>query len=316
MSGPDRLGEMAAFVAVIDAGGLAAGARAMGMTASAMSKLLARLEQRLGVRLVHRTTRRMALTVEGRRFHQRARDILAEVDHAESELQASGRQPKGLLRVSLSHGFGTLQVVPLLPAFATHHPGIELELIFADHHVDLLAEGIDVAVRVGSVRDESLVARKLATHERIVCAAPSYLQRHGTPRQPADLARHTCVRYAAASALNAWPFRGEGGKVERISVSGTIRSNNVDALYAAVLGGLAIGRMPDFIAGPELASGRLVPLLQDFALPEASPIHAVWPAQRQPSPRLRAFVDFLLERFQPVAPWQGLPAELLAAVPA
>ena len=303
ISGVNRAGEMAAFAQVVEHGNLTRAAAALRLSPSGVSKLIARLEERLGVRLLQRTTRRVAPTAEGRLFYERAREILEEIDAAE-ELVGSGRlRPRGTLRVSLSHGFGMSQIVPLVPAFSERYPDVELQLAFADRRLDLVAEGIDLAIRLGPIRDEALIARRLADHGRIVCAAPAYLARHGTPPTPADLAGHNCILFDQPDYLNQWPFRAPDGTVERVRARGNFRSDNGDALFELLLSGLGIAWAADFLALPHLAAGRLVPLLADHAVDERTAIHAVYPQRRHLPAKVRAFIDFLAERFQPVAPW-------------
>ena len=300
----NRAGEMAVFAAVVEHGSLTRAATGLGLSPSAVSKLLARLEDRLSVRLLQRTTRRVAATAEGRLFYERAREILDELDAAE-ELVGSGRlRPRGTLRVSLSHGFGMSQIVSLVPDFSERFPEVELQLAFADRRLDLVAEGIDLAIRLGPIRDESLIARRLGDHGRIVCAAPAYLARHAAPATPADLARHNCILFDQPDYLNTWPFRAADGTVERVRVRGNFRSDNGDALFELLLQGLGIAWAADFLTLPHLAAGRLVPLLTDVAVDERTAIHAVYPARRHLPAKVRAFIDFLAGRFQPAPPWR------------
>ena len=298
----DRAGQMAVFAAVVEHGGLSRAARAVGLSPSAVSKLIGRLEDRLGVRLLRRTTRKVAPTAEGRLFYERARELLDELDAAEELVGAGRLRPRGTLRVTLSHGFGMRRIVPLVPEFSVLHPEIELQLAFADRCLDLVAEGIDLAIRLGPLRDETLIARRLTDHGRIVCAAPAYLARHGAPAVPADLARHNCVLFDQPEHLNHWPFRTPAGQVERIRVRGNFRSDNGDALIELLLAGLGIARAADFAALPLLAAGRLVPLLANFAVDDRTPIHAVYPQRRHLPAKVRVFIDFLVERLQGAAP--------------
>ena len=301
--GVNRAGEMAVFVQVVEHGSLTAAAQSLRLSPSAVSKLLARLEDRLGARLLQRTTRRVAPTAEGRLFYERARELLDELDAAEELVSAGRLRPRGTLRVSLSHGFGMSQIVPLVPEFAARYPDVELQLAFADRRVDLAGQGMDLALRLGAVHDESLIARRLADHGRIVCAAPAYLDRHGIPADPEALVGHNCILFDQPDHLNQWPFRAPDGSVVRIRVRGNFRSDNGDALFELLLGGLGIAWAADFLALPHLATGRLVPLLADFAVDERTAIHAVYPQRRHLPAKVRAFIDFLVERFQPVAPW-------------
>lgn len=296
ISGADRAGEMAVFVQVVEHGSLTAAARALRLSPSAVSKLISRLEDRLGARLLQRTTRRVAATAEGRLFYERAREILEELDAAEELVSAGRLRPRGTLRVSLSHGFGMSRIVPLVPDFTARYPDVELQLAFADRRIDLAGQGIDLALRLGPVHDESLIARRLGDHGRIVCAAPAYLERHGTPTRPQDLATHNCILFDQPDYLNQWPFRGPDGTVDRVRVRGNFRSDNGDALFELLLQGLGIAWAADFLALPHLAAGRLVPLLADATVDERTAIHAVYPQRRHLPAKVRAFIDFLLER--------------------
>ena len=298
IGGVNRAGEMAVFAQVVEHGNLTRAATALRLSPSGVSRLIGRLEDRLGVRLLQRTTRRVTPTAEGRLFYERAREILDEIDAAEELVGAGRLRPRGTLRVSLSHGFGMSRIVPLVPEFSARHPEIELLLAFADRRLDLVSEGIDVAIRLGPVHDESLIARRLADHGRIVCAAPAYLLRHGTPRAPADLAGHNCILFDQPEYLNHWPFRTADGTVERLRVRGNFRSDNGDALFELLLGGLGIAHAADFLALPHLAAGRLVPLLPEHAVDERTAIHAVYPQRRHLPAKVRAFIDFLVERLQ------------------
>ena len=315
ITGSNRAGEMAVFVAVAEHGSLTHAARGLGLSPSAVSKLISRLEDRLGVRLLQRTTRRVTLTAEGRLFNERAREILEELDAVE-ELVGSGRlRPRGMLRVSLSHGFGMSQIVPLVPAFGERYPDIELQLAFADRRLDLVAEGIDLAIRLGPIRDEALIARRLGDHGRIVCAAPAYLARHGAPATPADLVRHNCVLFDQPDYLNQWPFRTADATVERVRIRGNFRSDNGDALIELLLAGLGIANAADFVALPLIAAGRLVPLLADYAVDERTPIHAVYPQRRHVPAKVRVFIDFLATALRR-PPWLDAGMSRFGTIPA
>lgn len=298
----DRLDDMTAFIRVVEDGNFSAAARSLHLTPSGVSKLIGRLEDRLGVRLIQRTTRRLALTAEGRTFYERCRDILAEIESLEQDVGTARSEPRGTLRVSLSNGFGLTQVVPLLPEFSALYPKVQITLIFQEHVVDLIAEGFDLAIRLGAIRDESLVARRLGEHRRVVCAAPSYLAAQGVPHGPEDLTRHDCMMFDAPEALNHWPFRWPDGRTGRVAIHGTFRSNNGEALYNLLLAGTGIANAADFLVKRDLLQGRLVPLLRDYAEPQPTPIHAVYPHRRHLPAKTRVFVDFLAERFAG-SPW-------------
>lgn len=298
--------DMAAFVRAVERGGFSAAARDLGLTPSAVSKLVTRLEDRLGVRLLNRTTRSLALTPEGEAYFHRAQRILADIAEAEEEVGRNRAQPRGLLRVNVGTAFGMHQLVPALPEFLLRHPEIQVELTITDRLVDLIEEGADLGIRLGNLADSSLVARRICEVERVVCAAPAYLRRHGTPGKPEELRGHNCLSMVNAPALRRWPFEGRGG-VEQVEVSGNVGATSADALLALALRGLGIIRLSDVIVGAAIREGRLVPLLEAVHHREALPLHAVYPQGRHRSPRVAAMIDFLVERFAS-APWRSSPA--------
>jgi DNA-binding transcriptional LysR family regulator len=293
----DREGALSLFVRVVDAGSFSEAARHLGLTPSAVSKQIARLEDRLGARLVERTTRRLGVTEVGRQLHHRARRILADIDEAERAVSESLAQARGTLRVTASLAFGQRWLAPHAAAFLAEHEQVRLELLLTDQLVDLVAEGIDVAIRFGHLADSALVARRLAPHRRIICASPVYVARAGQPLRPADLARHNCLTFSGRPDLNHWPFR-VGGKSESVAVAGRLSASSGEALHAAALNGAGIARIASFLALPDLKAGRLVALLEEFAPPDSEAVFAVYPSSRHMSPKLRAFIDFLLRRLK------------------
>ncbi|MGF1609540.1 MAG: LysR family transcriptional regulator [Kiloniellales bacterium] len=305
MSG--ALSELEVFVRVVQAGSFSAAARELGLTPSAVSKQIARLEDRLGARLLNRTTRRVSVTEVGSAFHERGQRILADMAEAEQAVLDLHGAPRGTLRVSLPLAFGRLHVVPLIPGFLAAYPEVRVDLAFNDRFVDLIEEGIDVAVRVGELADSSLIVRRLAANRRVVCATEDYLARHGTPRTPADLTRHNCLTYAYRQMRNDWRFCGTDGKAQTVRVSGNLESNEVEALRSALLAGVGIALVPLWMAGPDLASGRVVEVLRDYHVPDSA-IHAVYPPGRHLSPKVRAFVDLLAARFSDRECWTAPPA--------
>ena len=295
--------DLVAFVRAVERGGFSAAARDLDLTPSAVSKLVTRLEDRLGVRLLNRTTRSLALTAEGEAFFHRAQRILADIAEAEEEVGRSRAQPRGLLRVNVGTAFGMHQLVPALPDFLERHPEVQVEITMTDRVVDLVEEGADLGIRMGTLPDSSLVARRIAEVERVICAAPAYLRRHGTPRKPAELRAHNCLNMANAPVLRRWPFEGRDG-VEHIEVSGNLTATSADALLALALRGLGVIRLTDVIVGAAIRKGELVPLLEGVHHREAVPLHAVYPQGRHRSPRLAAMIEFLVERFAQ-APWRA-----------
>ncbi len=300
----DRYGEMQAFLHVVDHGGFSEAAKPLGLSPSAVSKLISRLEDRLGARLLQRTTRRVSLTAEGRVYADQVREILADIDAVEASVGGAEAEPRGALRVNVAHGFGMTQVVPLLPGFLARYPKIEVQITFADHVVDLVAEGEDVGIRTGQLRDETLIARKLGEHRRIICAAPSYIETYGMPQTPADLARHNCLLFDGPEGLNEWPFRTADGSIERIAIRGNFRSSNGDAIFRMLLAGVGLCYAADFGIRQAIEEGRLVPVLTEHTADILRPIHVVYPARKHLAAKVRAFADYLVECYTPNAPWQ------------
>jgi len=301
---------LTAFVHAVERGGFSQAARELGVTPSAVSKLVGRLERNLGVALMHRTTRRLALTPEGEVYFERARAIVQAMADADDEVMGLGRRPRGRLRVNSGTAFGTYVLVPSLPAFKARYPEIELELALDDRVVDLIDAGADLAIRVGAVADQGLAARKLATLARVVCASPAYLRRRGVPQVPADLAKHDCLVIKTVTGQREWPFADTNG-VRQVPVRGTVDVNNAQTLYELGLMGLGIIRLADIIVGPAIRDGRLVPLLVDAHRPEELPLFAVYPAARHRPLKTGAMIDFLVEQCAD-PPWRVTPAMLSA----
>lgn len=310
MSDPDldSLREMALFARLVEAGSLTRAARQLGLSKSAVSKQLGRLEDRLGARLLNRTTRRQALTEVGRLFYEHCARLLAEAEAAAAAVSNLQAAPRGLLKVNSPMSFGVLHLAPAIPDFLALYPEMQIEMSLSDRMVDLLDEGFDVGVRVGRLTDSSLVARRLAPARRVVCGAPAYFARHGRPRHPADLKRHACLRYTNLSSSEEWHFPNSAGAVESVQVTGPLAANNGEALRAAALAGLGLVMAPTFIVGPDLLAGRLETVLDGF-VDESSAIHAVYPHKRHLSAKVRAFIDFLAERFGPRPYWDCPLAE-------
>lgn len=298
-----RLDEMEALVEVVDAGSFTAAAKRLRLTPSGVSKLIGRLEDRLGTRLLQRTTRRVGLTAEGRAYVEQVRGILAEIDAVESSVGGAAAEPRGLLRVNVAHGFGMSQIVPAMPDFLARYPKVDVKLTFTDHVVDLVAEGDDLGIRLNEPRDESLIARKLGDYSRVICGAPAYFDRRGLPQVPEDLAHHQAIHSSNVETLNHWPMRWPDGRRERVDVRGHVYSNSGDALYKLCCDGLGLAYLADTLAHRDIAEGRLVSVLEDYLERRVWPIYAVYPARKHLAARVRAFVDFLVERFSPQPPW-------------
>jgi len=287
--------EMNAFVRVAERGSFAAAATDLGLTPSALSKLVTRIEDRLGVRLLTRSTRKLALTAEGELFVARSRDILASIEAAEAEVTAASERPRGHLRVSVGTAVAKQILGPALPVFLDRYPDITVELHVSDRQADLVAEQIDVAIRSGALGDSTLVARKLSEATRVITASPLYLEKHGAPRVPADLLQHNCLTLPGP-AWSQWPFHTHEG-INRLAVSGSFTSDNADLLFDMAVSGLGIARLADFMVARAVREGALVRLLEDSHVPESFPIHALTVPGRHRAPRIRAFVEFVAEQF-------------------
>ena len=298
----DRVTGMQVFVRVATLGSFSAAARALHLSQTMVTKHVAALEDRLGVKLLHRSTRRLVLTEAGRSYLAACERILAEIEEAEASASLDRIEPRGTLRLNVPLTFGLRQIVPALTAFSRLHPAVAVDLGLADRYVDLIEEGWDLAVRIGRLKDSGLVARRLAPCRTIVCAAPSYLEARGAPRSLEDLSAHNCLGYTLPSAIGAgrWAF-GAGGDVV-VPVEGNLRANNGDALLAAALAGQGLIYQPTFIVGDSLRDGSLLRVLSGYPTLELG-VHAVLPSGRQAPAKVRAFVEFLARRFAPHPEW-------------
>jgi DNA-binding transcriptional LysR family regulator len=299
----DRLSSMEVFAKVAGAGSFSAAARALGLSQTMVTKHIAALEARLGVKLFHRSTRRLSLTEAGRNYLESTERILAELEAADSAVAADRVEPRGLLRVNAPVSFGQDQIAPLIPEFVRRYPRLQIELGLNDRLVDLAEEGWDLAVRIGNLADSSLIARRIAPCRTVLAAASPYLAAHGAPRSVADLARHNCLGYTLSRLTGAdrWSF---GTRAETtVTIAGNLRANNGDALRAAAVAGQGIIYQPTFVIAEDLRAGRLVALNLDQPTVELGGIYAVYLPERNPPAKLRAFIDFLAERFAGVAPW-------------
>jgi DNA-binding transcriptional LysR family regulator len=294
---------MAAFVRVVEGRSFSMAARALGLTRSAVSRQIAGLEDRLGARLLNRTTRRLSVTEAGAVYYERCARILAEVEAAERAVMDLDEAPRGLLRVNAPMSFGLGHLGPALAEFAAAHPALKVELTLDDRVIDLVGEGYDMAIRIADLPPSALVARRLAVSRRILCAAPAYLARAGIPARPEELTRHACLSYTYLATGNDWRFRGPDGPIT-VRIDGAISANNGDVLRHMALAGLGIILAPTFIVGDDLRSGALVPLLSQWTEADTG-IFAVYPHSRHLSPKVRAFVDFLAVRFSPAPYWDA-----------
>ena len=297
----DRVTGMQVFARVAALGSFSAAGRALGLSQTGVTKHVAALEARLGTRLLHRTTRRLTLTETGRSYLEACERILSEIAEAEALVGAEGVEAHGTLRLNVPLSFGVREIAPALAAFSAAHPALTIELGLNDRRVDLIEEGWDLAVRIGSLADSGLIARRLASSRLVVCAAPAYLDRHGTPRRPEELKGHNCLGYTLSDA-SGWRFGDQA-----YPVSGTLRAPNGAALVAAAVAGLGLVYQPTFLVAEALRAGTLVAL--DLGAPcPTLPIHALMPPGRRPA-KTRAFVDYLAERFAGEPAWErDLPA--------
>jgi len=301
----DRLTGMQVFASVAALGSLSAAARALGMSQSMATKHMAALEARLGVKLLHRTTRRLTLTEAGRAYLDAAERILSEVEEADAKAAAGAAEVRGALRLNVPVSFGIREIAPLIPEFLRNHPALTIDLGLNDRQVDLIEEGWDLAVRIGDMADSSMIARRLAPCHTVVCAAPRYLSERGTPRTVADLARHNCLGYTLSRTVgpDRWLF---GDRKTSVPVSGSLKANNGDALAAAAVAGEGIVYTPTFLVAREIAAGLLVPIELDHQPIALGGVFAVYPADRRPPAKVRAFIDFLVKRFGPVPEWDRI----------
>lgn len=293
----NRTGEMQVFLRVVETGSFSEAARQVRMTPSTVSKLIGRIEARLGVRLIERSTRRLALTAEGRAYYERSQAVLAEIEEIERELSQGVASITGTVRVSASVGFGMVAVEPLLPAFWAAHPEIVVDLSLSDEIVDLYMDRTDVAFRVGMLSNSSLTAVKLGTAPRKIVAAPEYLRRHGTPRVVEDLAQHACLGLNFRRSIPVWPLR-DGGRVVKQGVTGPLLANNGETARRMALAGMGLARMGEFHIREDLRSGALVEVLSEAAAGDSEDVHALFLGGERVPRRLRAFLDFMVPRLR------------------
>lgn len=300
----DRITSMQVLTRVASLGSLSAAARALGMSQTMATKHIAALEHRLGVKLLHRTTRRLTLTEAGRNYLEAAEQILADLDEADAKASADTVRVQGTLRLNAPVSFGIRQLAPLLPELARRHPDLAVDLGLNDRYVDLIEEGWDLVVRIGRLTQSSLVARKLAPCRTLVCAAPSYLARRGIPLTLDDLTRHDCLGYTLSRTVgfDRWAF-GRSGEIV-VPVRGSLLANNGDALVAAAIAGQGIIYQPTFFLHDEIAAGRLIVLPLDQPTVELDGVFAVYPSGHRPAAKVRAAIDYFAEALGPVPPWE------------
>jgi DNA-binding transcriptional LysR family regulator len=283
------------FLAVIEKNSFSGAAKALGLSKSSVSKRVTAMEAELGVKLLHRSTRKLHLTDAGERYvaaAEAAMHTLQEAEHAATELQ---NEPHGLLRVHAPMSFGRLHVAPLLPNFLTAHPKMQVHLEMSDNWADVIEGGFDIAIRAGDLPDAALISKKLCDLQSVLCASPDYLTRHETPSVPQDLKDHNCLTSTHHILEREWHFE-KPGKTQTTRISGRLSLNNSDALREALVRGFGIGRLPTFIAGGDIAAGRLVPVLTDYAMP-SKPLHALYPDKHLLPAKARVFLDYVADKF-------------------
>jgi DNA-binding transcriptional LysR family regulator len=297
----DRLRSMQIFVEVAKSAGFSAAAERIGLSRAQVSKSVMQLEQHLGTRLFNRTTRRISLTDVGKAYLERCIDILQDIDETEAIAAEQTREPRGRLTISAPTSFGILHLQQALPAYLRQHPQVQVSINLADRFIDVVDEGFDLVIRIAELEDSTLIARRLAPCQRLLCAAPAYLEQHGIPRVPQDLALHPCLVYSNELKPDTWRLQGPSG-IESVRVNGPLCADNGDILRASAVAGLGVTLLPTFIVGADLQSGRLQQVLADYCPPTIS-IYAVYPSRRYLSARVRSFVDFLADYFGERPEW-------------
>ena len=300
----DNVAGLAIFAHVVECESFSRAAERLGLSKSAVSKQIVALENRLGTRLLNRTTRRLSLTEAGARLYERSQRIVQEVEAVELEAGQLQSHPTGRLRVSAGMSFGHMHLAPVLPDFARSYPDLAVELLLNDRMVNLVDEGYDVALRIGELPDSSLVARKLSPMRRLIVASPDYLKERGTPQAPVDLAGHDCLTYSYVESGNAWHVTGADGTSRKVSISPKLISNNGDALLRAAERGMGLTLLPSFMLREALDAGTLVEVLSGNR-PSDTALYAVYPHSRNLSVKVRVFVDFLASHFTATPYWDG-----------
>lgn len=292
----DKLASMVMFVRVVECGSFTAAADKCGMSATMVGKYIRQAEQRLGARLLHRTTRRQTLTDVGALYYERCKLVLQEVELADNTGTELQNFPRGLLRMVSPVGFGSRHLTPTIAGFLQQYPDVEVELTLDDGRPDLIGGGYELGIQIGGVFDDNLIARPLRSYRRIMAASPAYAARHGLPTSPEQLEQHACLGLAYWRHHDVWRLQGPQGLQAEARVSGRFTANNGEALRQAALCGMGIVLQPEVLLGEDIRSGRLLPVLPDWSY-VSTPIYLVYASNRRPSAKLRLMIDFLLERF-------------------
>jgi DNA-binding transcriptional LysR family regulator len=306
MDGTD-FDQIAAFLATVEHAGFTAAGIALSRDGSLVSRRVTALEKRLGVRLLERTTRRVALTEAGEAYYQRMRKAVQAMGEIDTEAVDAAGSVRGTLRLSLPATFGRMWIAPILPVFLRQHPGLAVEARYEDRYVDLVAEGFDVAVRIGELADSRLIARKLAPASRLLCASPDYLAERGMPVHPSDLADHDCIGFSRLASHPVWHL-GDDGKTVAVRISGPLVTDDATSLIQAAVAGVGIAMVSDWLAGPELKGGQLVPILSNYPVAAAEAIYIVHPSAKLVPGKTRAFLDWFTRKMM-LAPWVSRAVE-------
>jgi DNA-binding transcriptional LysR family regulator len=299
----DRIESMQVFAKVVAKQSFSGAARELRLSQAVVSKHVSALESWLGAQLLNRTTRRLNLTEIGALVYERSERILDEIDEVQQSTSALQTAPRGVLRLAAPVSFGITQLGPALAEYLSRYPEVVVDVTLDDRFVDLVEEGFDLALRVGALKDSSLIARRLAPVRFVLCASPGYVRQYGEPRQPDELSDHRCLFYSLRAIPGEWRFVGPEGEVA-LRISGRFRSNSGNMLHAAMLAGAGIGLAPTFVVGRDLAEGRLVPLMPNYR-PIETELSAIYPPAKNPSAKVRSLIDFLVTRFGPEPPWDG-----------
>jgi len=299
---PGNFHDIATFVSVVRAGSFTLAAQQLGITRSAVGKIIARLESRLQVRLLHRTPQSLGLTDDGAVYFERCAQILEDIEETETAMAVRSATPIGTLRISVPIALGHRHVLPVIESFLESWPAVTAEVSFTDRFVDLIDEGFDIAIRVGEPKPDSrLIARTVATQKLLTCASPDYLAKRGVPATPSDLANHECLQFVSAGRPQPWIFAGTAQ--ETVNTNGRLRMDSAEALINAAVNSAGIVNLPSYLLAADIGQGRLQPILQAFVI-EALPIRAIYPSRRHLAPKVRRFIDCLFEAWQPLPPWE------------